>query len=213
MPNNFDQIASGASKDVQIAGMRIPTQYLLNPARPARSCPCACRSGRPPARPVHRWESGSSLRQGRNHRGGQSRRHQSRDPHTGVTRKLDLNRRRGRDAVARRRYNHPSKAIGRRSQIPPPPIDQARRHIALTRHLAHHGTGFKGRRDNRLLLLDAPPPPTLGTGQYFDACHCTDAYQPDQLRDCKTVLAGGLQNITVASSKPQVTACSPNSPA
>src|SRR5262249_44899883 len=30
MPNNFDQIASGASKDVQIAGMRIPTQYLLN---------------------------------------------------------------------------------------------------------------------------------------------------------------------------------------
>jgi len=126
-------------------------------------------------------------------------------PHTGITRKLDLNRRRGRDAVACRRYNHSSKAIGRRSQIPPPPIDQARRHIALTRHLAHHGTGFKGRRDNRLLLLDAPPPPTLGTGQYFDACHstvscigantgvCTDAYQPDQLRDCKTVLAGGLR--------------------
>jgi hypothetical protein len=91
-------------------------------------------------------------------------------------------------------------------QIPPPTIDQARRHIALTRHLAHHGTGFKGRRDNRLLLLDAPPPPPLGTGQYFDACHCTvscigantdvctGAHQPDPLSDRKTVLAGGLQD-------------------
>jgi hypothetical protein len=89
--------------------------------------------------------------------------------------------------------------------------DQARRYIAPTRHLAHNDTGFKGRRDNRLLLLDAPPPPTLGTGQYLDARHCTvscigaktsactNAYQPDQLRDRKTVLAGGLLLLKVAA--------------
>jgi hypothetical protein len=30
MPDDFNQIASGASKDIQIAGMRIPAQSLLH---------------------------------------------------------------------------------------------------------------------------------------------------------------------------------------
>src|SRR5271156_6434804 len=67
---------------------------------------------------------------------------------------------------------------------------------ALTRRITQ---SFK-----RLLLLDAPPATPLGTGQYLDARHrtvsctsantgvCTGPYQPDQLRDRKTVLGGGL---------------------
>jgi hypothetical protein len=64
-------------------------------------------------------------------------------------------------------------AICRRSQIPAPTVDQARRHVGPTRHVAHHCTGFERRRDNRLLLLDASPATPLGTGQYLDTRHCT----------------------------------------
>ena len=85
-------------------------------------------------------------------------------------------------------------------------LPRRRRGVAarLTRHVAHHCTGFKRRRDNRLLLLDAPPATPLGTSQYLDACHrtvsctgantgvCIGTYQPDQLTDRKTVLGGGL---------------------
>ena len=54
------------------------------------------------------------------------------------------------------------------------------------------------------VLLDAPPATPLGTSQYLDARHrtvsctsantgvCTRACQPDQLKDRKTVLGGGL---------------------
>src|SRR5438067_6167666 len=61
----------------------------------------------------------------------------------------------------------------------------------------HVITGFECRRDNRPLLLQAPPTTPLGTGQYLDACHCTVScigantgvctgpYQPDQLTESK----------------------------
>jgi hypothetical protein len=122
--------------------------------------------------------------------------------------KFDLDRRHGRrcgEAIASRRHQHLSKAICRRSQIPAPTVDQARRHVGPTRHVADYCTGFERRRDNRLLLLDAPPATPLGTGQYLDTRHCTvsctgantavctGTYQPDQLEDRKTAFGGGLR--------------------
>ena len=142
----------------------------LGLAAPVRSYLCACRSGRPPATPAPPKGPGSPPRQCRDDRARQSRRHRSRDPDTGVARKFDLDRRYRRrcgEATASRRHKHLSKAIRRRSQIPAPTVDQARRHVGLTRHLVHHGTGCQRRRDNRLLLLDAPPATPLGTGQYL----------------------------------------------
>jgi hypothetical protein len=83
------------------------------------------------------------------------------------------------DATASRRHKHLSKAIRRHSQIPAPTVGQARRHVGLTRHVAHHCTWFERRRYNRLLLLDAPPVTPLRTGRHLDAWHrtvsCTSA--------------------------------------
>jgi hypothetical protein len=46
-------------------------------------------------------------------------------------------------------------------QLPAPTIDQTRSHVVLTRYVAHHCAGSKRRRDDRPLLLAAPPAPTL----------------------------------------------------
>jgi hypothetical protein len=120
-----------------------------------------------------RSEPGSSSRQRRDHSRRQSRRHRSRYPHTGVASEFDLDRglRQYGDAITSRRHQHLRKAIRRGPKIPPP--DQTRRHVGLTRHLAHYRTGPECRRHNRLLLLDAPPPTPLWTSQYLDACHRT----------------------------------------
>src|SRR5205807_10672611 len=108
------------------------------------------------------------------------------------------------DTTAGGRQNPSTKPVLRRAQIPAPPVDQARRHVRLTRHVAHHGTGFECRHDNRPLLLDAPPATPLGTSQHLDTCHCTVSctgantgvctgpYQPDQLTESKTAFGVGL---------------------
>jgi hypothetical protein len=66
------------------------------------------------------------------------------------------------DAIASPRIASPlSEPVGRGSKIPPPAIDQTRRHVGLSRHVSHHCTWPERRRCNRLLLLAAPP----GTSQ------------------------------------------------
>jgi hypothetical protein len=53
---------------------------------------------------------------------------------------------------------HLSEAIRRGPKIPPPAVDQTRRHVDLTRHVPRYRTGApECRRHNRLILLDAPP--------------------------------------------------------
>ena len=79
----------------------------------------------------------------------------------------------GRERHRQRRHQNLSEAIRRSPKIPAPAVDQTRRHIGLTRHIPHPCTGLKCRRDNRLLLLDAPPATPLGTRQYLDARHRT----------------------------------------
>jgi len=62
MPKNLNQVTSGASEDVKIAGMRIAPQGLLNlpPEGPSRSCRASYPFVQPQARPAHQRESGSS---------------------------------------------------------------------------------------------------------------------------------------------------------
>src|SRR6266851_4854376 len=122
-----------------------------------------------------RSEPGSSSRQRLDYNRRQSRRHRSRDPHTGVTSEFDLDRRRRRygNAITSRRHQHLSEAIRRGPRIPPPTIDQTRRYVGLARHVPHHCTRPECRRYDRLLLLDAPPATSLRTGQNLDTCHPT----------------------------------------
>jgi hypothetical protein len=146
------------------------------PGSPSCSCRAACRCGQPPATPAHPREPGSPSCQCRNDGGRQSWRYCRRDPGADIARKFDLDRRHQRrrgHAIAGWGHHHPSKAIGRSSQIPPPTVDQTRCYVRLACHVPHHCARRKRRRDDRLLLLAAPPPPPLGTGQCLNARHCT----------------------------------------
>src|SRR5690242_9477108 len=57
----------------------------------------------------------------------------------------------------------------------------------MTSYITDHCAWFERCRDNRLLLLHAPPATPLGAGQYLEACHCT-SLAPVQ----KPVFAPGL---------------------
>ena len=60
MPDDLDQVAPGASENVQIAGVRIAAKRLLDLQRQAVHALAACRCGRPPARPARPRGPGSS---------------------------------------------------------------------------------------------------------------------------------------------------------
>ena len=146
--------------------MRIALQAPAGPAAPGRSCPCACRCGRPPATPAPRSEPGSSPRQRLDDCCRQSRRDRSRDPDPHLARELKLDRRHGGGAVTRIASAPPAPAQNHSPPLADPGANGRSSSTSrrLTRHIADHCTGFECRRDNRLLLLHAPPATPLGTG-------------------------------------------------
>src|SRR4051794_41975514 len=93
----------------------------------------------------------------------------------GVAHEIDLDRRHRRygETIASRRHQHPSKAIRRGPKIPAPAVDQTRCYVRLTPHISHRCTRLECPCPNRLLLLGAPPPATLGTRQHPATGPCT----------------------------------------
>ena len=89
-------IAAAAAKDEKMAASTGRARAPLAPGAPARSCPCACRCGRWPARPAPRPGTGSSPGQRAQRRRDHRRVGRARDPDAVAARQLDLDQAGGR---------------------------------------------------------------------------------------------------------------------
>ena len=150
MPEDLDQIAPGAAKDEQIAGMgsrRAPPA----PAEPGRSCRAAYRCARPPATPAHPREPGSSPLQHVEHT-PQGLRHRSRlRPEPGSCRQP-----RSRSSPQRRRS-----ILGTRHPLPRVTVTGIRRGADRDgRRLGPHDSVCASRRPGSRSRRTAEPPPT-----------------------------------------------------
>jgi hypothetical protein len=155
MPNNFNEVAPGAPKNVKIAGMRIAPERLLHLQGQAVHALSHVRpSGRPPATPERPKEPESWLRQCLHHRRRQRHRDRARYPQTRPAGKRDLDHWRGatprsllgrRFNFLRRRHQHSRKPLAgisiwvedlttkERSKVIPGELRH--RYVAVGRHL------------------------------------------------------------------------------
>src|SRR5437868_8270868 len=127
---------------------------------PVRSCPFACRSGRPPAIPAPRTEPGSSPRQRLYNRHSQRSRARSRYPQAGFARKIHLDHRRGakpgivpglRISVSWRCNHHLRKPVTSAAKLLSPAVDLAWADLRPARHFGDNRSRLQGLGDNRLL--------------------------------------------------------------
>ena len=164
-----------------MSAMRIAPEQSPAPAAPGHQSPCACRCGRPPARPGRRSGPGSSpplaLRQRLHQRCDRRSIDRSGDPHPAAGSKLDvddassLRRRCGR---CRHRLGYDRYRIERRRKLLPftellTPAEQLAR--VNPRRTGNLG-GDRARRhrccNNPLLLRPRPPPTTLHRRDHLD---------------------------------------------
>src|SRR5438105_11240473 len=180
---------------------------------PVRSCPFACRSGRPPAIPAPRTEPGSSPRQRIYNRHSQRSRGRSRYPQAGFARKIHLDHRRGakpgivpglRISVSWRCNHHLRKPVTSAAKLLSPAVDLAWADLRPARHFGDNRSRLQGLGDNRLLLLVGPATPPLGaviTSTLAIAPPLTPVqapslalmldYQPETVLRRKAALTGG----------------------
>src|SRR5437868_15303022 len=127
---------------------------------PVRSCPFACRSGRPPAIPAPRTEPGSSPRQRLYNRHSQRSRARSRYPQAGFARKIHLDHRRGAKpgivpglpiSVSWRCNHHLRKPVTSAAKLLSPAVDLAWADLRPARHFGDNRSRLQGLGDNRLL--------------------------------------------------------------
>src|ERR1700730_12900204 len=74
------------------------------------------------------------------------------------------------------------------SELPAPAINLPRNNIHASGHLAHRGARRKCLRNDRPLLIFAPPPAPLGAGHHFHAAH-------------RTVLCTGAKHVACTSAR------------
>src|SRR6516162_8877615 len=124
---------------------------------------------------------GSSCHQRLDDRGCQLLGRRRRNAHANVAAELDLQRRRAghRSLVRPRRDHHLSKSCRGGPQIAPPSINLPRNDIHAPGNLANRRAQCKSLRDDRPLLLRAPPPAPLRARQHLNSAHrtvsCTSA--------------------------------------
>src|SRR6516225_8203737 len=124
---------------------------------------------------------GSSCHQRLDDRGCQLLGRRRRNAHANVAAELDLQRRRAghRSLVRPRRDHHLSKSCRGGPQIAPPSINLPRNDIHAPGNIANRRAQCKSLRDDRPLLLRAPPPAPLRARQHLNSAHrtvsCTSA--------------------------------------
>ena len=166
-----------ASKDIQIAGMRIAPQGLLHLQAPARSYLSSCRCGRPPATPARPRELGS-WPQRPYYRRGQAGRRRRWNAQASRAAKLDLDRfastwRNALPAIRIRRHDHCRKTGAGAAQLLAPAINLPGANVSSTRHLRNDRPRRKCRRNQRPLLLLAPASPPLRAADQLKSRHRT----------------------------------------
>ncbi len=183
MPKDLQKITARATKNVEIAGMRIAPQRLAEPAAPGCSCRGACRSSPSPARPAHRTADDHPRRTD-HHPAERNETYIVANAHAAAIGQADLDcpRRRGRTrrcrcfGWCRHRLRHPHRQQPHRLlrdelaslHLPPPGAQQIGIHVVPSRHRAQAGTRLFRLRDNPQLLFHAPATAPLPRAEDLD---------------------------------------------